>query len=212
MKLILVRHGETQLNRDGRIQGIDGAPLNETGRAQALAIAEALSRDLPFQLYTSPVARALETAQVISDVDQVPLTPVNGLEEVDVGELTGLPGREMRQRYPEFMKQWARDSGIAQFPGGESLLQVQNRAWGVITELMDKHTGDTVVAVSHHFTIKTIICKVLEIPLHNSLRLQQELGSITRSEASQDKGTLVSLNETWHLWSIAQAKDGPIIG
>ena len=212
MKLILVRHGETELNRDGRIQGIDDASLNETGRAQALPIAEALSHDLPFQLYTSPVARALETAQVISDFDGVPLTQVNGLEEADVGEMSGLAGREMRQRYPEFMKQWAQDSGTAQFPGGESLLQVQDRAWGVITRLMDRHVGGTVVAVSHHFTIKTIICKVLEMPLHNSLRLQQELGSITRSETSPGRATLVSLNETWHLRSISQAEDGAIVG
>ena len=67
MKLILVRHGETDLNRDGRILGLTDAPLNATGRAQARAVAAPLTAELPFKMYTSPLARALETAQIVAD-------------------------------------------------------------------------------------------------------------------------------------------------
>ena len=84
MRLILVRHGETQLNRDGRIQGINDDPLNSTGRAQARAVAEPLHRDLPFVLYSSPVARALETARIISGILHVQATPLEGLKEADM--------------------------------------------------------------------------------------------------------------------------------
>ena len=84
-------------------------------------------------------------------------------------------------------------------PGGESLLQVQERAWWAITEIMQKHPKDTVVAVTHNFTIQTVVCKVLDMPLRYSLRLRQDVGTITRLELSNSQNTLVSLNETWHL-------------
>ena len=199
LRLILVRHGETQLNKDGLIQGINDSRLTNTGRAQARALAKALSQDVPFDLYTSPLARAVETAQAIAEGLQVPLTPLEGLAEADAGELEGLTGQEMRRRYPDFARRWDQDSGTAQMPGGESLLQVQERAWRAVTDLMEKHPNGTVVAVTHNFTTQTIICKVLDMPLNSSQRLRQDVGSITRLELSEHKGVLVSLNETWHL-------------
>ncbi len=204
MRLILARHGETQLNKDGRIQGINGLPLNATGKAQAHALAGSLEADLPFVLYSSPVARALETAEVVSETLGVPVTTLSGLREADAGELEGLTGQEMRQRYPEFAERWSHDSGSTQMPGGESLLQVQRRAWAVVTELMDRHAGDTVVAVTHNFTIQTVICEVLDMSLHHGRRLRQELGSISRLDLSDSQTALVSLNETWHLRSIVR--------
>lgn len=207
MRLILIRHGETQLNRDGRIQGVNDSPLNTTGRAQAKALALALMQDLPLLLYASPVARAMETAQVISEALKVPFTLHGGLAEAAAGELEGLTGAEMRLRYPEFAERWAADSGSAQMPGGESLGQVQERAWCAVSELLEKHPDDTVAVVTHNFTIQTILCMVLETPLRNSRRFRQDLGSITRLDLAHELGALVSLNETWHLWSIA-AKRG----
>ena len=163
------------------------------------AIASALARDLPFELYTSPLTRALETAQIIFKTVGVAPKPLRELEEADAGELEGLTREEMRRRYPEFVKRWAEDSGTAQMPGGESLLQVQERAWWAITEIMQKHPNDTVVAVTHNFTIQTVVCKVLDMPLRYSRRLRQDVGTITRLELSNSQNTLVSLNETWHL-------------
>ena len=203
MKLILVRHGETRLNNEGRIQGIGAAPLNATGRAQAHAAGQALKGDLPFALYTSPIARALETARIMSEAFQVDLTKLDGLEEADAGDLEGLNGAEMRERFPEFAERWSRDSATTPMPGGESLLQVEERAWRAVTGLIDKHPEDTVVAVTHNFTIQTIICSVLELPLHNSRRLRHDLGAISRLEITPDHRALVSLNETWHLQALA---------
>jgi broad specificity phosphatase PhoE len=199
LKLILVRHGETELNKAGLIQGVNEASLNTTGIAQAAAVARALVGDLPIQLYTSPLRRALDTAAVISTALKVPFTPLKGLEEANAGELEGLTGQEMRQRYPEFARRWAEDSALAQMPGGESLLQVQQRAWPVIAELAQKHPDEAVVVVTHNFTIQAIVCRVLDMPLRNSRRLRQDLGGITRLELTSDRSILLSLNETWHL-------------
>jgi len=199
LRLILARHGETPLNKDGRIQGISGLPLNETGLAQARHIARALGPNLPFVLYSSPIDRALQTAQVIADTHGVPLTPLDGLVEADAGDLEGLTGREMQERYPDFTRRWSEDSATTTMPGGESLQDVQLRAWATVTDIMDRHADDTVVAVTHHFTILTIVCRVLDLPIHNRRRLTQDLGSITRLELSDSKMIVLSLNETWHL-------------
>ena len=201
MRLILVRHGETELNREGRILGTTDVPLNATGQAQARAVAKALMADLPVKMYTSPLARALETAKIISDALGVTPTPVSELQELDAGHLDGLAAAEARARYPEFASRWDRDPGTAQMPGGESLLQVQHRAWVAVTRLMDKHPDDTVVAVTHDFTIRTIVCAALDIALRNFRRLRQSVGSITRLDLTPAHGVLVSMNETWHLQS-----------
>lgn len=190
------------MNKTGRFQGINDEPLNATGRAQAQAVASALEEGLPFHLYASPVHRAMETAQTIADKLDVSLTQKKGLEEADIGELEELTGPEMRERYPDFVKRWTEDAGVAQMPGGESLSQVQVRAWKAITELIAKHAEETVVAVTHNFTLQTIVSKVLEVPLRNSRRLRQDLCSITRVEFTDSRTTLLSLNETWHLRSL----------
>ena len=199
LRLILVRHGETHLNRDGRIQGINDTSLDEVGRSQAQAVARALSRDVPFHLYASPIARARETAQIISQALGVPSDTVAEFREADAGELEGLTGAEMRERYPEFAERWAEDLGTAQMPGGESLAQVQDRAWQAVGRISDAHGEGTVVAVSHNFVIQTVVCRVLEAPLKHSRRLRQDLGSITRLDLSGSQWTVASLNETAHL-------------
>ena len=203
MRLILVRHGETRPNRESRILGISGVPLTPIGRAQADAVAGALVEDMPFKLYTSPVGRASEMARTISESLAVPLVSLEGLAEADAGEVEGLTGQEMRRRYPEFARRWDEDSGTAQMPGGESLSEVQRRAWSAVCGLVADHPNETVVAVSHNFTIQTIVCKVLDIPLRNFWRLRQDLGSITRLDLTGSNKAIDALNQTSHLKAIA---------
>ena len=202
MKLILARHGETDLNKSGRIQGVNLDSLNQTGRRQARALADVLKHELPFTLYTSPVPRAAETAQVIAAA--LTLTPetLEGLKEADAGKLEGLTGAQMRERFPAFAERWTADSGTARMPSGESLAQVQERAWCSLSLMQERHEGEVVVAVTHNFVVQTIICKVLQVPIHTSRRFRQDLGSITRLELADERCVLVSLNETLHLQGI----------
>ena len=202
MKLILIRHGETSLNKERRIIGLNDVPLNATGIAQAKAVGHALLRDMPFSLYSSPVARAIETACIISGVVNVPSSPIDDMRESDVGELDGLTGAEMRARFPAFIELWTEDPGTAQMPGGESLTQVQKRAWAAVSALAEQHPDESVVVVSHNFTNLAIVTHVLDAPMRYFRRLRQELGSITRLEINKDHNVLVSLNETAHLQGI----------
>ena len=199
MRLILVRHGETGLNRTGRIQGLNADPLNESGRMQARAVADALEADMPFALYASPVPRALETAEAVSSRLEVRVNRLGGLQEADAGELVGLTGDEMRRRYPDFMERWITDAGTARMPGGESMDEVRLRAWQAIDGLDADHPDGTVVAITHNQTIGAIVATALDMPLRQFRRLKVDLGSITRLDLNEERPLLVSLNETWHL-------------
>ena len=199
LKLILIRHGETDFNRDGRIQGRGTQPLNETGLAQAAAAGRAISPDMPFTLYSSPITRAVQTAHAISDAAHVKAVPLQGVEELDPGEFEGLTGPQMRQRFPEVMTRWDRDPGPTMMPGGESLRQVQARAWRAVSRVARADPDHNVVIVTHNFPIQTIICQALGMPLNNYRRLSVALGSITRIELYDSTVKLVSMNETWHL-------------
>ena len=199
MKLILARHGQTEVNRLGNIQGRGSAPLNETGRNQAAKLALALRGDAPFTLYSSPLRRALETAQAVAKLTGFEIVPDDGLTEMDVGEFEGLSGPQLRERFPEVMRVWDQDAARAVMPGGESLTDVRDRAWHTVERLAHRHPSDKVVAVTHNFTIQTIICTALGMPLNSFRRLNVDLASVTRLEISRDRVTQVSVNETAHL-------------
>ena len=199
MKLILVRHGQTESNKLGRIQGVNNSPLTDVGREQAGAVARALASDAPFVLYSSPLRRAFQTAEAIGYRADTQPVEVKELMEMDVGEFEGLSGPQLRERFPDVMSSWDEDPASTVMPGGESLYDVRDRAWPAIRFLAGRHESETVVAVTHNFTIHTIVCTALDMPLNNFRKLRIDLGAITRLEITSARTTLVSLNEIWHL-------------
>ena len=199
LNLILVRHGETQHNLEGRAIGLNPVGLDARGRLQALRAADALASLAPVALYTSPLPRALETAAIISQRLGVEVRPRDGLREVNIGLLDGLTQDEMWQQYPDFMRTWSNDASTAVMPGGESVLQVQERAWNTIEEIIGLHPEDNVAVVSHNFTILGLVCKLLGMPLSNFQRLRLNLASITKVEIQQEKTTLIRYNDQCHL-------------
>ena len=199
MKLILVRHGQTESNRLGKIQGVNNAPLTCLGREQANAVGRALALDAPFALYSSPLLRAMQTAQAIGTHNDARPIEIDDLAEMDVGEFEGLSGPQLRERFPDVMRMWDRDPASTVMPGGESLRDVKDRAWPAVKRLAERHESDTVVAVTHNFTINAIVCATLHMPLNNFRKLRIDLGSVTRLDVSPERAVLTSLNETWPL-------------
>ena len=199
MKLLLVRHGETQWNREGRALGRGEQRLTDAGREQASAVARVLSRENIEAIYSSPLKRALETAKTIGLVLGLPVNISEELVEVDAGELEGLTSEEMRTRNPDFMALWDRDPGNTVMPGGESLSQVQERIWRLAQCFMRERPEANVAAVSHNFPIQTVICKALGLPLSAFRNLRVDLASISALELHQDRVRLVLLNDVCHL-------------
>ncbi|MBI4200931.1 MAG: histidine phosphatase family protein [Chloroflexi bacterium] len=203
MRLYLVRHGETQRNRDRLVQGGSNSDgLTELGMLQAAAAARALAGLGITALFTSTVPRAVETCRLVGEALGIPPELAPGLEELDTGVLDGLTSQEMRTQYPDFMAQWDRDAGAARLPGGETMLEVQARAWSAIEDIVRRHPEGTAAVVSHNFTICTLVCKALDLPIAGFRRFRVDLGSISALELAPQRPRLLLLNSTFHLASL----------
>ncbi|MBW2256059.1 MAG: histidine phosphatase family protein [Deltaproteobacteria bacterium] len=159
--VVLVRHGRTRWNHERRFLGTTDIPLDEVGRRQARSMAAALPR--PFDcVYTSPLARAMETAEFLTD------QPVErmGLRELWQGDLEGLSVSEGYGRYPEFFAAFARDPTHVRVPGGESLGACRDRAVQVMEEIGHAHDSGAVVAVvTHQMVIASVACTLAGEPM-----------------------------------------------
>ncbi len=207
MRLILVRHGETEHNRGKLTLGRADVPLNELGRAQAGALAGSFTTR-PAAIYASPLARAFETAEVIGAATGIDVVLEPDLVEMDVGEMEHLTRTELRERYPDFVREWlSADAGHTRMPGGETLAEVQERSWRAIGRMREVHPDAEVVAVAHNFVILTVVCRALNLPLSEFRRLRHGLASRTVIDMLDGGATLIHLNDNAHLLAAGLAGD-----
>ena len=200
MKVALVRHGETEWNKLGKFLGQLDIGLNPRGLAQARETALAMVDWGHTVVYASPLARTMQVAQEISKLDDVPVVPVEGVKELDLGDVEGVTGEEMGSLWSSVYAAWRENPATVVMPNGESLAQLQDRAWGAWLELEAAHSeSDSLLVVSHNFAIRTIIAKLLGMPLSNFHRMVLGLSSICIIESDQRGRRLVSYNSTCHL-------------
>ena len=201
MKLILVRHGTTSWNLNGKFQGQSDIELNEEGQRQAAAVGQELKGTTLEALYSSPLKRSLQTANAIAMAKDysLPVITVDDLQEMDLGGFHGKTGPEIRSQYPSVYEAWRSDPSDVQMPGGESLSQVQTRAWKAIEKIKGDHATGIIAAVSHNFTIVTVLCRLLGVPISHFHSLRIDLASLTTVEWDRDRWILASLNGLTHL-------------
>jgi broad specificity phosphatase PhoE len=199
MRLILVRHCESQWNEEGRIQGFSDPELNETGKEQAERVAQALRGEKINAVYSSPLKRAVETARAIAQKHQLEVKVDPALKEIDTGELEGLTLEELRRLYGDFLKEWKEGRGSLRMPGGESLEELQRRAWGAIQRIVQTHSDGAVVVVSHTFTNLIILCSALNMDLSSFRRFKQDVAAINILHFGERGAALLLLNDTCHL-------------
>jgi len=145
--ILLARHGETDWNRENRFQGHADPPLNEAGRAQAAELAAALVAEPLAAVYSSPLRRAFETAQILAAPHGLEPVPVDALREVHVGSWQGLTRAEIEQRFPEQFARWLNyEQG---WEDGESYEEMSRRVIAALLELAAAPEGKRILAVSH---------------------------------------------------------------
>jgi probable phosphoglycerate mutase len=149
MELLLCRHGETDWNRDRRLQGQTDVPLNDRGRAQAAALARELAGEPIDAVYSSDLARAYETARAVAEPHGLEVVRLRALRERDFGSWEGLTDAEIRQRFPD-----ARDRP---WGDGETREQLAERVLAVLDELAERHPGGRVVVVAHGGPINALL-------------------------------------------------------
>lgn len=203
MRLLLIRHGETAHNAERLALGRQDVPLNERGQAQARAIAEAYvdSPNGPIAaVYASPLQRAVHTASPLAEALGLTVQTEPGLIEMDIGEVEGLSLDQVREQHPDFMRLWlSEELAEARVPGGETLAEVQERAWAVVDTLRARHADETVAAVTHNFVILTLLCRVLALPLSRFRGLRHDLGAVSVLELTPERGLVHVVNDRCHL-------------
>ena len=200
MKLILIRHGETEWNKQRRIQGCrSDTRLCPKGLEQADRLAAVLRKERMDAIYSSPMKRASETAQIIADACKLQVQVLNELREIDAGELDGLFERELTGPYETAWKEFRNGNASAPLPGGESLQDIQKRTSWAVDRMLEKHIDGTVVVVAHLLANLAMVCQALGINLGQIARFKQAPASITILELTTQGNSLLLFNDTCHL-------------
>jgi broad specificity phosphatase PhoE len=201
MRLILVRHGETDWNVTLQYQGHAKVPLNERGRQQARLLAERLQRMQATTLYASDIVRAWETAELIGSITGLTPQAMPELREIDVGQWEGLTPEELYRRFPEHMDEYKRDPARTVRLGGESYAQLQERALVALQHIEAHHqrSDETVLAISHGGTIRALLCHVIGLDLKYFGRMWLDNGSINELRYDSHGWRLLGLNDRSHL-------------
>jgi uncharacterized phosphatase len=155
--ILLVRHGETDWNRERRFQGRADMPLNEAGRADARRLARELRADPVLALYSSPLRRALETARILGDELRLEVETDASLMEIDVGTWQGLTREEIESRFPDGYQRWL--DGNSGWSEGETYEELATRVVSGLLAIGQRHRDDggTVIAVTHGGPIRAAL-------------------------------------------------------
>ncbi len=173
-RFCLVRHGQTDWNLEGRLQGQSDVPLNQTGRTEARSLAEKLS-GTPFKaIFSSDLARAWETAEIIAGALGVPITAERRLREINQGEWEGQLAEDIRASHDEYWEHRNVDAEHFRPPGGESVTEVAERVQAAMNQIASQYPTGEILIVSHGLALATIICREKGIPFGNAFSVIPE--------------------------------------
>lgn len=206
-EIILARHGETQWNVEEVFRGRIDVGLNENGIKQAELLAEYLS-DLEIDgIYSSPLKRALKTAEVIASHHGLEVKIAAGLIDFDYGEWQGLPHQEVKDKYKELYAEWISQPDQVRIPGGEGLNDVRKRAMYVVNDVVARYEG-AVVLVSHRVVNKVLVCALLGLDNSHFWNIRQDTGGITTFTHENERFILTKHNDTSYLKPLQEAPLG----
>jgi broad specificity phosphatase PhoE len=198
-KLYLVRHGQTAWNVGEIFRGRADIPLDETGRREAGLAGEALREGTIHAVYSSPLSRSFETAQLIAKFHNLPVEPLEAIIDISYGNWEGLSNERVRESYPELHKLWQEQPHKVCFPGGESLDEVRARTMTAVSRLMVKHQDQTIVLVAHRVPNKVICCALIGLDNSHFWRIQQDTACTNLFTHKNGEWIVSFLNDTSYL-------------
>ena len=199
-RIIVLRHVESEANKSGVGLGRTDSPPTELGLRQLQATVDALRTESIARVVTSPLSRARRLAEAIAASHNVVATPLDGLLELDVGELEGVEWPIVQERFGEFLNNWRGNDSVSQpMPGGESLLDVLERARPVFDKLVADPSEGTGLIVTHNFVVKMLVVHALAMPNHAWRRIDTGLAGITTFRIADGVPAVDRLNDRHHL-------------
>jgi alpha-ribazole phosphatase len=197
-KLLLIRHGTTKLHATDRFWGKTDMPLNDEGIKQAKQVKARLAKEKINAVFSSTLSRARSTAEIVAEGHKVKVIACDELRECDFGIIEGLPFKEIEQRYPALAKKLT-DGPAVDFPGGESLKQLNARIKTFIKRLDTLKPDDTAAIVSHGGPLRLLICNLLGIDIKHWQQFNISRASLSIIETYSQTTFLNLLNDTSHL-------------
>lgn len=200
--LYLIRHGATELNvaRPYRLQGRrSDPPLCPLGVEQAVRARDVLAGRPVAAVYSSPLARALQSARIVAEPHGCDVGAVEALSECDIGDWERLTWDEVRERDPRGYEQFHADPGKHGYAGGETFHAVQERVVPALRALARRHCGHSVAVVAHKVVIRVALACVLGIPLRHAKRIRLANGGISVLCFEDEKESVATLNAAFHL-------------
>jgi probable phosphoglycerate mutase len=201
-RILLIRHGQTAWNEgagEERFRGRTDLPLDDTGLAQARAVARRLGNEPIAALYTSPLLRARQTIAPLADLLNIPAQPHDGLIDIDYGHYQGLSHTQAAAAFPEQYTLWRTRPGQVRFPGGEGLSEVQARLLRLVDGIAERHPGQTVALLGHQIVNKVLACTLLGLDLDQIWRIQQDTCGFDVFHLADGRWRTLTLNDTCHL-------------
>lgn len=202
LQLILIRHAETVANVQKRWVGWNDTPLTERGEAQAEAAARRLAAEVAdaVALYTSPLPRASRTAEIIGQALGLDPVPLDGLREINFGDMDGVTLEEMKTHHPDLYERW-RDRTDVDFtwPGGESRSEFFRRVIATCDDILSRHPQGTVLIVAHGGTLRAMLAYLLPEQMSQWWGYELTHCAITRISVENGRASLLALNDTTHL-------------
>jgi broad specificity phosphatase PhoE len=202
-RIILIRHGQTSWNQVERIRGQVNIPLDEVGLAQAEVTARRVAEEWkPVAVYSSPLRRAVQTAQPIAAMLGMEVRTNPGFNDMNFGQWQGLSPQEVTQRWPELASTWLQAPHLVTFPDGETLDEVKERSTAALRRVMERHPEETIAIVGHTVLNRVLLCAVLGIDNSNYWRIGQHTCAINVFEWRDGVFYIEALNDTCHLQTL----------
>ena len=203
MLFYLVRHGQTDWNRAGKIQGTTDIPLNETGRQQAEQLATVLKERIGYSaetridaVYASPLARAFQTAEILAKEEKLPLRRLTGLRERDFGYWEGKSWQQVEAKDPDEFHLWREQPMVGIPSGGESRKSCEARSERAIRQILEETAGDAVI-VAHGGILVFLMNYLLRFHREpQEIIVANASLSVVSYDRSTGMGKLLALNET----------------
>ena len=204
MRVVLVRHGQTDWNESGVFRGRIDVGLNKNGFKQAELVGEALKQVVVDAVYSSPLTRAMDTAAAIAVQHGLEVRINKAFDDMNFGDWQGLSRSEVEQQYPDLFQVWLTAPQKARIPKGETLEQVRRRLLSGLESLYELYPEGAVVIVSHGLTNKVLLCAMLGLYNEHFWKVKQDNAAINVFKYTGQGSKVFLMNDTTHLRSIGE--------
>lgn len=201
-RLFIVRHGQTAWNKEKVFRGRVDIPLNEQGVKEAEAVGKALKNENITLVYSSPLSRAVQTAEPTAKMRGLAIIRLEGITDMNFGVWEGRRLEDVEKEDSERYRMWVEQPHELAIPKGETLAEVQNRALNTVKEIVNKHPSESIMLVSHRVVCKLLVLGLMELGPDKFWNIQQDTACINLFAVKDGRTIMFKTNDTCHLASL----------